>query len=209
MNDLAIFHNIDLADIDKMISCFNAQKKSFIKDDIILSDMVNNNLVGIMLSGNASMIRDDYNGNRTLLENLEYNSIFGKYFSYLDNEVSIVANTDCEVLFIEYNHLIKRCNKNCLCHELITNNVLELLSRKIVELNERIEILSKRTIKEKVLSYLDLLARKKGKNSFYLPLSYTELANYLSIDRSAMMREIKKLKEEGLITNDGKKLTIC
>ena len=77
-----------------------------------------------------------------------------------------------------------------------------------IDLNERVEVLSKRSIREKLLSYLNIVSKKKGKKSFYLPLTYTELADYLSIDRSAMMREIKNLKDEGFIYSNGKKLTI-
>ena len=86
--------------------------------------------------------------------------------------------------------------------------MLKLLSQKIVELNERVEILSKRSIRDKLLSYFELLASSNPKRSFLLPFTYTDLADYLSVDRSAMMRELKNLKEEGFIQTNGKKITI-
>ena len=208
MEELSIFKNIEEKDINKMLNCFGAETKKYQKDDIILSNMSNTNLIGVVLSGYANMIKYDYNGNRTIIESLEHDSIFGKPFSYLDNEVSVVATTDCEVLLMEYNCLIKRCKKNCVCHSMITDNVLDLLRDKIMELNERLEVLSKRSIREKVLCYLSLVAKKKRKNIFYLPLTYTELADYLSVDRSAMMREIKKLKDQGMISSNGKRLKL-
>ena len=154
------------------------------------------------------MIRYDYNGNRSIIESLEENSIFGKMFSYLDNEVSIIATSECEILLFDYELLMKRCKNNCTCHVKIMDNILELLSSKIMSLNERVEVLSKRSIKDKLLCYFDLIAKRKGKKSFYLPLSYTELADYISVDRSAMMREIKNLKDDGIISSNGKKLTL-
>lgn len=208
MEELSIFKDIDSNDILKMMKCFDAKKIEFKKDRTILSNVINSSLIGVMLSGSANMIRYDYNGNRSIIESLEADSVFGKTFSYLDNEVSVVATSDCEVLLFNYDLLMKRCRKNCACHAKLMDNVLDLLSQKITLLNERLEVLSKRSIREKLLCYLNLIAKRKGKNTFYLPLTYTELADYLSVDRSAMMREIKNLKDEGFIASNGKKLTL-
>ena len=208
MEDLPLFKDISLNDINKMMTCFKAKKVKFKNEDIIFSNTVNSNEVGIILYGTASMIRYDYNGNRSIIESLEENSIFGKMFSYLDNEVSIIATSECEILLFNYELLMKRCKNNCTCHVKIMDNVLELLSSKIMSLNERVEVLSKRSIKDKLLCYFDLVVKRKGKKSFYLPLSYTELADYISVDRSAMMREIKNLKDDGIISSNGKKLTL-
>jgi len=208
MEELSIFKDIEISDINKMLKCFEARRIVFKKDRTILSNITNVNLIGIILSGTANMIRYDYNGNRTIIENLERDSIFGKTFSYLDSEVSVIATTDCEVLFFDYNYLLKRCRKNCVCHYMLTDNVLELLSKKIIDLNERLEVLSKRSIRDKLLCYFNLIMKKKGKKSFYLPLTYIELADYISVDRSAMMREIKNLKDDGFIISNGKKITL-
>lgn len=208
MEELKIFNGIELVDILKMIKCFDGRRITYKRDRTILSNVINSNLVGIIISGSANLIRYDYNGNRSIIESLEKDSVFGRTFSYLDNEVVVVAITDCEVLLLDYTLLMNRCKKNCPCHNKLIDNVFELLSQKIIDLNERVEVLSKRSIREKVLSYLNIVAKKKGKKSFYLPLTYTELADYLSVDRSAMMREIKNLKDEGFIYSNGKKLTI-
>ena len=208
MNDLLIFENIDSNDIDRMLKCFEARRIVYKKDRTILSNVLNTNVVGIILSGEANMIRYDYNGNRTIIEKLSHNSVFGEVFSYLGNDISVIATSECEVLFIEYSHLINRCRKNCPCHTIFTDNFLKLLSKKIIELNERLEVLSKRSIRDKILSYFDLLVKGKSSKTFSLPLSYTELADYLSVDRSAMMREIKNLRDEGFIKTNNRKITL-
>ena len=208
MEELSIFKDIEMIDILKMMKCFDAKRITYKRDRTILSNVINSNLIGIIVSGTANLIRYDYNGNRSIIESLERDSVFGKTFSYLDNEVSVVATSDCEVLLFDYTALMNRCKKNCVCHKMLIDNVFDLLSLKIVDLNERVEVLSKRSIRDKLLTYLNLVAKKKGKKSFYLPLTYTELADYLSVDRSAMMREIKNLKDEGFISSNGKKLTI-
>ena len=204
----SIFEGISEADIEKMLKCFEARKLTFKKERTIVTNIINVKLIGIILSGTANMERYDYNGNRSIIEKLSPNSVFGEVFSRLGSDISVIATSDCEVLFIEYEHIIKKCKKGCLYHNILTNNMLKLLSQKIVELNERVEILSKRSIRDKLLSYFELLASSNPKRSFLLPFTYTDLADYLSVDRSAMMREIKNLKEDGFIQTNGKKITI-
>lgn len=204
----SIFEGIEEEDIKKMLKCFDAKTRTFKKDRTIVTNIINIKMIGIILEGTANVERYDYNGNRSIIEKLEKNSVFGEVFSRLGSDISVIATSDCEVLFIEYEYLIKRCKKGCIYHSILTNNVLQLLSKKIVDLNERLEILSKRTIRDKLLSYFELLANNNPKRSFNLPFTYTDLADYLSIDRSAMMREIKNLKEEGFIETNGKKITL-
>jgi len=208
MHDLTIFNNIDKCDVERMLKCFEARVLEYKRERTIVSNMLNTNLVGIILNGTANMLRYDYNGNRTIIEKLEKDSVFGQVFSYLGNDISVVATSDCEILFIDYNNLIHRCRKSCVCHTILTDNILKLLSKKIIELNGRLEVLSKRTIREKLLGYFNLLSKGKVSRSFYLPFSYTELADYLSVDRSAMMREIKNLKDDGIINTVGKKIIL-
>lgn len=208
MSELTIFKNIKIDDVERMLKCFEARKLVYKKDRTILSNLVNTKVIGIVLDGTANMVRYDYNGNRTIIEKLERDSIFGEVFSYLGNDISVVATSDCEVLFFDYTYLINRCKKSCMCHSMLTDNVLQLLSKKIIELNERLEVLSKRTTRDKLLGYFDLLVKGRVDRFFYLPFSYTELADYLSVDRSAMMREIKNLKEDGIITVNGKKIVL-
>lgn len=203
-----IFEGIDENDVNKMLKCFGASKRIYKKDRTIVSNIINVKMIGIILSGTANMERYDYNGNRSIIEKLETNSVFGEIFSRLGNDISVIATSDCEILFIEYENIIKRCKKNCLYHDILTNNMLKLLSKKIYELNLRLEIISKRSIRDKLLSYFEILANNNPKRSFILPFTYTDLADYLSVDRSAMMREIKNLKEEGFIITNGKRITI-
>ena len=208
MEEKSIFEGIENTDVLKMLKCFEARKMLFKKDRTIISNIINVKTVGIILSGTANIIRYDYNGNRSIIEKLEKNSVFGEVFSRVGSDISVIATSDCEVLFIDYEHIIKRCKKGCSYHSTLTDNVLKLLSQKIVDLNERLEILSKRTIRDKLLSYFEFLASESPRRSFYLPFTYTDLADYLSVDRSAMMREIKNLKEEGFIKTNGKHITL-
>ena len=204
MNELSIFNNMTEKEISEVLKSLGARRISFRKEHIIISSLFENDLIGIILSGSAAIIKYDFLGNRDIIDNLEYNSMFGRPFLYMDKDASIVATTDCEVLFLDYEKLLD----NKVHFEKINININRIITSKITELYERVEILSKRTIKEKLMCYFKMIAKKKGKKTFSLPVTYIELADYLSVDRSAMMREIKKLKDTRAISTNGKKITI-
>ena len=121
----SIFEGISEADIEKMLKCFEARKLTFKKDRTIVTNIINVKLIGIMLSGTANMERYDYNGNRSIIEKLSPNSVFGEVFSRLGSDISVIATSDCEVLFIEYEHIIKKCKKGCLYHNILIKNMLK------------------------------------------------------------------------------------
>ena len=209
MKKISIFQSINKEDINKMLKCFEAKTRTFKKDSNILTYLGNTSMIGIIIKGKAELIRNDYNGNRTILETLNENDIFGEVFSsYNTDELSVKATEETEVLFIDYYHITKRCKKACPYHSTLVENTLNILSQKIVTNNERIEILAKRTIREKLLAYFDIMSKKKLSKTFTIPLTYTDLADYLGIDRSAMQRELKNLKEDELISTTGKKITL-
>lgn len=209
MKKTKIFQNIENEDINKMLKCFEAKKRVFKKESIIMNYLGNTSTIGIITKGKAELIRNDYNGNRTIIETLTEDDIFGEVFSsYNINELSIKASEETEVLFIDYYHITKRCKKACPYHSKLVENTLNILSEKIVNINERIEILAKRTIREKLLAYFDIMSKKRLSKTFTIQFTYTDLADYLGIDRSAMQREIKNLKEDNLITTNRKKITL-
>jgi len=209
MEKLSIFKNITDEEISKMLKCFEAKTRIYKKDSTIVNYIGNTSIVGIILKGRAELIRYDYLGNRTILEELKENDIFGEVFSnYNIDELSIKATEETEILFIDYHHITKRCKKACPYHSKLVENVLNILSQKIVTSSERIEILAKRTTREKLLAYFEILSKQKISKTFTIPFTYTDLADYLGVDRSAMQRELKNLIDEGFIKKTGKKITL-
>ena len=204
MYELSIFKGMSPNEIDEALKSLGARRITFRKEHIIVSNLVEDDLIGIILNGKASIVTYDYSGNRDIIDSIEYDGVFGKNYSYINNGVSIIAATTCEVLFLDYNLLASNSSK----YDKINYNINKLLTNKIYSLYEKIEILSKRSTKEKLLSYFNNIAKKRGKKTFNLPITYMELADYLSVDRSAMMREIKNLKDEKKISTEGKKITI-
>lgn len=205
MVNCTLFNNITEEEFKKIYKCFNIKKVFFKKEQTILSNIKNAGTVGIVVSGEAQLVRYNYNGSRSLLQEYPEGDIFGDIFSNVaSGEISIQAKEDSEILFLDYEHIINRCKKNCPYHNTIIQNMVEILSKRIYDQNERIEVLTKRSTRDKLLEYFNNLAKKNSSKTIYLPFSYTDLADYLSIDRSSMMREIKYLKEDGLIETNGK-----
>lgn len=202
-------------DIDDFIhnfscNCNKVQKKTFSKGEIITSYIQKRNQLCILLNGNADLVRYDLNGNRTIVEHFSKNALFGEVFYKVttNNELLVEAKSKSTVLFYIYDEMKSRCNSTCKFHETLTENLPELILDKITELNTRIELLTQRTTRDKLLMYFSLISTRKLTKSFELPLSLTDLADYLNVDRSAMMRELKLLKEDKLVDKIGNRIIL-
>jgi len=196
-----------------MLTCFQAVQKSFRPDDLIYDfSGKGGNAVGIIERGEASVIRIDEDGVATVMEDLRAGGVFGRTLDYggsMGDSLEVVCRTPCDVLFIDYAHILKRCQNACTHHSLLVQNMLGLMSDKAQALSQRVDVLSRRSIREKLMCYFRQLSEKEGSRSFTLPFSLSTLADYIATDRSAMMRELKRLREEELIRSDGRRITLC
>lgn len=206
----ALFANVSMEDIEKMIPCFDMKQRSFNEKDIIHTSDEHREYICLLLEGAVSVSRISIDGSLDLLEYLEDTGVFGDAFAFSnqEDEFITVCEKDCTVLFIEKSQLTKRCSKACQHHTQVVENLLELMGNKVVHLTEKVDILSHRSIRGKLMSYFRIQSTRQDALSFELPFSLLKLANYLCIDRSAMMRELKKMKEEALIELDGRMVTL-
>lgn len=187
-------------------SCERVQLKKFEKNEIITTYIINRNQVCIVLEGSADLMRYDFNGNQMVVEKFNKFDVFGEIFYQINtnNELFVLAKEKSKILIFNYDIFEKKCKKNCKMHEELLIGLPNLVLTKVSDLNLRIELLSKKTIRDKLISYFRILSEKNFSKTFTLPFSLTDLADYLSIDRSAMMRELKSLKEEGFIKKSDK-----
>ena len=208
-----LFQDIGYEEYCRILDCFQAVQRSFRTDDLIYDfSSKESNAVGIIERGEASVIRIDKDGVSTVLEELSVGGVFGRTLAYagsVRDSMEVVCRTPCDVLFIDYPHIFKRCEKACTHHSLLVQNMLRLMADKAQALSLRVDVLSRRSIREKLLCYFRQLSEQEGKQTFTLPFSLSTLADYIATDRSAMMRELKRLKEEGVIRSDGRKITLC
>lgn len=207
-----LFQDISYEEYRRMLVCFQAVHRSFRPDELIY-DLAEpgSDFVGIVERGAASLIRIDSEGVSTVLEELTPGGVFGRTLAFTGSghdSLEVICRTPCEVLFIDYSHILKRCEKACMHHSLLVQNMLRLMSDKAHDLSMRVDVLSRRSIREKLLCYFRQLSEIDGENTVMLPFSLSTLADYIATDRSAMMRELKRLKEEGLVSSEGRKFTI-
>lgn len=190
-------------------NCSKVQIKKFDKGETITTFLVNRNQFCILISGSADLVRYDYNGNRLVAERFSKNSIFGEIFYHINtnSEFVVEAKEKCEVLLFPYDDITQKCKHNCSFHQKLVAFFPDLVISKITDLTSRIELLSRRSTRDKLLGYFDLLSKQYGK-SFTLPFTITDLANYLSVDRSSMSRELSILKKENFIKQDRNKITL-
>ncbi len=192
------------------LGCSRIQKKSFKKNETITTYIQKRNQICILVSGKADLIRYDLYGNKDIVDNFISNDIFGEAFYpvHTNNELTVIANTNCIVLFLMHDDILKKCKTNCKFHNALSSSILELTLNNAIHQNTRIEVLSKRSIREKLLSYFSILSSKDFSKTITIPVSFTNLADYLSVDRSAMMREIKNLANEGVISKNGNRVKL-
>ena len=191
-------------------SCQKMQKKVFSKNEVVTTYIKNRNQLCILLNGHADLVRYDLNGNRTIVEHFSKNALFGEVFYTIttNNELLVEAKSSCTVLFYIYDDIFKKCKGNCKFHQTLSENLPQLILNKVTDLNMRIELLTKRSTRDKLLGYFSLLSTRNLSTSFELPFSLTDLADYLSVDRSAMMRELKLLKEDGFVEKVGNRIIL-
>ncbi len=196
--------------LDFKNNCTRTYEKNFSKGEVITSYIQKRHQFCILLDGSADLVRYDRNGNRIIIEHFSKNDIFGEVFYSVitNNELFVESKQQSTVLFYSYDNIHSKCKTTCKFHSQLVEHFNELVINKIIDLNIRIELLSKRSIREKLLTYFNFLATKKFNNSFTIPFTLTDLADYLSVDRSAMMREMKLLKEEEIIIKTGNRITL-
>ena len=204
-----LFNNISDRNKDKLLRLLEANYFSFPKSVNISSSVNQGNVIGIVIEGYLQIIKNDYNGNKTIIEELEENSVFGSFLSSVSNsEYDIITNEDSKVILIDFDRITDINDISLITYNQFLKNLLEILSERMQKKNERIEILTTKTIRHKLLEYFKITANKNNSRIIYLPFNFNDLAEYLAIDRSAMSRELKNLKDEGLIEVKGKKITL-
>lgn len=210
MQNSALFRGFNDSERQKMLKCLGGKIKKCNINETIMSYNEGFEYLYVVLTGTAELVSYDYDGNKSILERYEPDSVFGDMFFQPtgNDEFLVSATSDCVVLSFKYKDAITQCENACKRHVLLLDNLFHLLSRKLSDQAQHIEILSKRNIREKLMTYFEIQSAENASFSFSLPMSLSALSDYLSIDRSAMQREIKRLNDEGLIMSKGKRIVL-
>lgn len=200
-----MFDGIQPEERKAMLGCIGYHIGRFRRGDIVAFEAENIQHIGIVLSGAVDMIKEDLWGNKTMLVRSRRNEIFGETFACGSDNLSVVTflvSEDADVLFLPFNRVMHSCTMACRFHHRLIENMVHIIADKNRDLMRKVEVVSKRTIREKLLAYLSIQAQIQESRYFEIPLGRIELAEYLCVDRSALTRELAKMKEDGLIDYD-------
>lgn len=197
VKECTIFKNFSIDEIIEIFSVISFYEKDYKKNDIILAENTKVEYFGIITNGKIALSNFDYFGNRNILNIFEKGDSFAEALVSLEIQIphEVISLTDSSIVWIEYKSLSKS-----LYYQKILNNLLNIISTKNLILNKKLQILSKRTTREKILEYLSNQKKALSLDSnFEINLNRNEMADYLALDRSNLSRELGKLKKEGII----------
>jgi len=206
-----LFENIGADDLKKMLVCFGAKVGTYDKKYTIIAEGNPAKYIGIVLDGSVQMIRVDYYGNRSIIAEVGPGELFGEAFACAGVDavpVTVVANEASEIMLIDSNHILHTCENNCGFHQQIIYNLMKTLAVKTLAYHRKLEITSKRTTRDKLMTYLMLCSEKERSASFEIPFDRQELSDYLEVERSGLSAEIGKLKKEGIIECEKNRFTL-
>lgn len=203
------YNIIEEKDLKQITKIFQTTKVQY-KKGHILSHKTDFNLnIGIILEGSIDVIKHDYNGEKIIIDKLEKNYLIGDIFSLNHtDEISLVVTSDCEILFIDFENFVDSYQSDKNINSILVYSMLKLLVQITKDKDNRIRVISKKRLRHKLLEYFYILYEKNNNITIHIPYSYTDLADYLVVNRSAMMRELKHMANENLITIEKKKITL-
>lgn len=211
LQNCALFDGIDPGDLRAMLSCLDGRVTAFERGSVIFPAESRAEQVGIVLSGEVQVVRDDFYGNRTIQAHALPGELFGEAFACAEVErlpVAVEGVRPGRVLLIRLRRIVETCSSACAFHSRMVMNLVRAMAARNLQLNQKLEITSRRTTREKLLSYLMFQARLHGKDSFVIPFDRQGLADYLCVERSALSVEIGKLRREGVIESERSKFTL-
>lgn len=200
-----LFEGIEENELSGMLQCLGARTLDVSKNQPVFLEGDPAKYVGIVLSGSVQVVREDYFGNRSMVAVIEPAELFGEAFACAGVEtmpVSVIAVRDSELMLMDVKRILTTCRNSCVFHQRLISNLLRVVAAKNLILNRKIEVMSKRTTREKLMAYLLSQAKRHDSSSFTIPYDRQALADYLGVERSAMSAEISKLRKEGVLECD-------
>ena len=197
-----MFEGISLNNCSMLMNCLGCIEKTYKKDQIISATEVFARQIGIVVSGCVHTVQEDVWGRRTFLSYTNDDGIFGEVLIGGASEARGIIYKAAEpttVLYLSADRILHPCRNSCPFHHQLSRNLFRMISQKNAVLTEKIEVTSKSSLREKILAYLSIEAHRSGSTGFTVPLNRSEMADYLCTNRSALSRELAKMKKDGII----------
>ena len=202
LKNCPLFANIEEKELQALLTCLNVKERKIQRGEILFPAGEQPQYIGVVLSGRIYIVQEDYWGNRTILAAVEAGGLFGEAFACAQAEVlpvSVTVHQEGKVLLIDCQKILSTCSASCEFHTALIRNLMQALASKNIALTRKIKHITKKTTREKVLSYLSECAILNGSQAFDIPFNRQELADYLSVERSALSNTLCKMRDEGLI----------
>ena len=197
-----LFAGVGDDEIASMLSCLGARLYTYKKGEYVLRQGEHLNDIIVLVDGNLHIQKDDYWGNRSILGQIAVGEMFGEAYVAPESGAllnDVVAVDDSSVIFFDVKRIITTCSSACRFHAMVVQNMFFAISEKNRKLVQKLGHMSKRSTREKLISYLSEEAKKHNSSSFTIPFNRQQLADFLSVDRSAMSNELCKMRDEGLL----------
>ena len=205
LEQCTLFDGIRMEDLQAMMGCIGGRVLQLSKGQSVMREGDPATHVGMVLSGSVQLVREDYFGNRSIVAHITPAQLFGETYACAGVQalpISIVADTDSRVLVMDCRRITTSCSSACAFHSRIIYNLLRLVATKNLVFDQKIQITSQRTTREKLMAYLLNQAKLQGSNAFTISYDRQELADYLEVDRSGLSAEISKLRREGILESE-------
>ena len=206
-----LFSGIGEGDIEAMLDCLQAHIRHYGKGEFVFRHGETVGEIPVLVAGKLHIQRDDYWGNRSIINIVEPGEMFGEaYASHQSGPIlnDVVAVESSDVIFFDVKRLLLVCPNGCRFHSLVVQNLFYTISEKNKKLVQKIGHMAQRTTREKLISYLSEESNRHNSSSFEIPFNRQQLADFLSVDRSAMSNELCKMRDEGLIKFDKNKFVL-
>lgn len=200
-----LFAGVGDDEISAMLSCLGARLYNYKKGEYVLRQGGHLSDIIVLVEGNLHIQKDDYWGNRSILGQVAVGEMFGEAYVAPESGAllnDVVATENSTVIFFDVRKIITTCSSGCRFHYMIVQNMFFAISDKNRKLVQKLGHMSKRTTREKLISYLSEESKKQNSSNFTIPFNRQQLADFLSVDRSAMSNELCKMRDEGLIEFD-------
>ena len=197
-----LFSKINPGELGIMLECLRPRVCMYTKNDTITIEGTSFEGIGVMLKGNAAVTKENASGNRIIIQMLGPSGMFGEIAAFSEMRVwpaTVIAQDDCTVMFLSPEKLISDCEKLCVSHKMLVNNMLRIVSDKALMLNKKVEYLAIKSIRGKICSFLLDQYKIAKSNTFMISMKRNELADFLSISRPSLSREMGRMRDEGMI----------
>ena len=202
LQNSSLFKSIEAKHFEKLCACLSAKERRFERDTFVFRAGEDIHFVYYIVSGSIHIIDEDFLGNRSIIETMQADTLFGEAYVFSSMQhylVSVIAAENAVILELDPEKLFETCSNGCQCHTQLARNALYIVSEKVVRLTEKLGHVTQRTTREKLLSYLSVCAHREKDMSFTIPYTRQQLADYLCVDRSALSHELSRMKQQGIL----------